>query len=93
MTRRVKYRYVRGYGGYGGRIIPHQWIHMDEDSPFAHFQKNEEIKPTRVMHVNYCAACHHVWKAPATTKKCINCKGNGDTVISLINYVTGLPVL
>lgn len=66
---------------------------MDPNSPFAHFNNQESIGPTKTIHVNFCSVCHHVWKAPSAAKFCINCKGNGECARSLISYETEVPRL
>ena len=66
---------------------------IDPDSPFAAHETRKPLKPSRRVHVNFCDVCHHVWKAPAAAKMCINCKGNGLTARSLVSYETEVPVL
>ncbi len=61
---------------------------MDKDSPFAHHEMSKPIVPSRIVYVLFCSVCHYTWKAPAETEQCINCKGNGKTVRSLVNYET-----
>lgn len=65
---------------------------MDSDSPFAEHQSSQVNTDTKIVHVNYCAGCHYVWKAPAKAEKCLNCKNNPDLVISLVSYSTGIPI-
>lgn len=66
---------------------------MDADSPFAHLPRTAPAKPTRTVHINYCTACHHVWKAPAVAAKCINCiQPDPRTVRSLVSYDTSVPI-
>lgn len=65
---------------------------MDPSSPFASQPATAPIKPSRAVHVNFCTVCHHVWKAPAAAKTCINCKGNGECARSLISYETEVRI-
>lgn len=65
---------------------------MDHDSPFASRKAARAIASTRTIHVNFCTVCHHVWKAPAASKTCINCKGNGECAKSLVSYQTEVPI-
>lgn len=65
---------------------------MDPNSPFAGMSKPQSNKSGQI-HVLYCENCHYVWKAPAETKKCVNCRGYGDdTVRSLVAYKSGIPI-
>jgi len=61
---------------------------VESNSPFADFETSNKIKHTTKIYVLYCIVCHHVWKAPAISITCINCKGNGDTARCLIEYDT-----
>jgi len=61
---------------------------IDSNSPFASFETSRKIKHTTRVYVLYCSVCHHIWKAPSISSKCINCKGNGDTARCLIDYDT-----
>lgn len=65
---------------------------MDPSSPFAGMPTSTSTKPSRIIHVNFCAVCHHVWKAPSEAATCINCKGNGLTARSLVSYETEVPI-
>lgn len=66
---------------------------MDPESPFAGMTKPSPSK-TGKIHVLYCENCHYVWKAPAETTKCVNCKGYGEnTVRSLVSYRSGIPII
>lgn len=65
---------------------------IDPSSPFASFKNAKSTGPSRIIHVNFCSACHHVWKAPAAATVCINCKGNGPTARSLVSYETEVPI-
>lgn len=66
---------------------------MDNDSPFAGHASAAPLAPGRTMHVLYCDICHHVWKAPAASTKCINCiQVNPNTARSLVSYETGVPI-
>lgn len=68
---------------------------MDPSSPFYRGKHLEPqpITTTRVVHVNFCSVCHYVWKAPAEARTCINCKGNGESAMSLVSYLTEVGVL
>jgi len=63
---------------------------MDPDSPFAHLDSSKPIEKSTQVCVNFCFLCHHVWKAPAETKKCINCQKE-ETVACLAKYVIEVP--
>lgn len=67
---------------------------MDEDSPFARLTEPAKttIGDKRTIHILFCEVCHYNWKAPAETKTCINCKGNGETVRSLVSYEIDIPL-
>lgn len=65
---------------------------MERDSPFFARTTAERGKPSRIVHVNFCAVCHYVWKAPAAATTCVNCKGNGLTARSLVSYETEVPI-
>ena len=65
---------------------------MEPHSPFANFEHSKPIAPSRIIYVLFCDICHHVWKAPAEAKICINCIGNGETVRSLASYKTETPI-
>lgn len=71
---------------------------MEPDSPFAGHATATPVKPSRIVHVNFCDVCHHVWKAPAAAISCINCKGinckgNGDCARSLVSYMAKARIL
>ena len=60
---------------------------MEPDSPFASFEKIDKISHNTTIYVNYCEICHHIWKAPAVAKKCINCR-NDNIPKLLVQYET-----
>lgn len=66
-------------------------LNMDQDSPFAAFSRTDPIAPTRQVYVNFCETCHHVWKAPAIARQCINCTNPG-TVRCLVQYETEFTI-
>lgn len=64
---------------------------MDPSSPFASFEKPKQIGHSTTVYVNFCTICHYVWKAPAPTKTCVNCVGNGECAVTLAKYETEAP--
>lgn len=64
---------------------------MDPRSPFSHLKEPTKIAPSKIVHINFCTACHYVWKAPTEAKICVNCIGNEETAISLISYESEVP--
>lgn len=65
---------------------------MDPSSPFARQPTFVPKCKPRTVHVNFCSACHYVWKAPAAATTCVNCKGNGESARSLVSYRSEVPL-
>ena len=65
---------------------------MDPDSPFANQHTTYHVYNGYRVHVNFCDACHHVWKAPAAAERCVNCNNAPTKPRSLVDYKSDVPI-